>query len=188
MAPEPTKKSTQRRKKAAVLGVAGIVGIGAALTMANWTDEEFAGADLEAGDFDLQIATTAAGESPGEGDWVTGTTLEAFEDLEIMTGPWGPGDYDESDVYVRLDPETTTHDAQLTIERTTDTAAAWNITGPDSVEQEVLGVGEVRYFPVTVAMSEDASGEFQNAEGSVVWTFTAEQQPNMPEADDEDEG
>ena len=153
--------------------------------MANWTDEESAGADLEAGQYNLQIATTAVGAEPGDGDWVSGTTVNSFEDLEIMTGPWGPGDYDDSDVHIRLEPDTT-HDAQLTSSRTEDTEY-WDITGPDSVDQ-TLSVDDVATFTVTVAMNQDAPDAAQDTADSVVWTFTAEQLPNQPATTGEDEG
>jgi len=59
-----SQKTSPRRKKAAVLALAGVVGIGAAATMANWTDQEVAGAELEADTFNLQIATTEKEEKP----------------------------------------------------------------------------------------------------------------------------
>lgn len=178
MAPEPAqKKSIQRRKKAAVLGVAGVVGIVAAATMANWTDEEFAGAEMTAGKFDLEIATTAKGQKPGDGDWVSSTTVDSFEDLEVMAGPWGPGDYGTSDVHVRLEPGTT-HDARLIGSRAVD-AEFWDITGPDSVD-ETLSEGDVAIFPVTVAMNENAPSQVQGEVGTVVWKFQADQLPNEP--------
>lgn len=178
--PATSQKTTQRRKKAAVLALAGVVGIGAAATMANWTDEEFAGADLEAGQFNLQIATTAVGESPEAEDWVDGTSVSAFEDLEIMTGTWGPGDYDDSDVHVRLEPGTT-HNAQLTSTRAED-AEFWSVTGPDAVDQ-TLAQDDVATFTVTVQMDQDAPNEAQGQAEEVVWQFTAEQLPNAPEDD-----
>lgn len=179
--PATSHKTTQRRKKAAVLALAGVIGIGAAATMANWTDEEFAGVDLEAGEYNLQIATTAAGEAPGPDDWVDGTTVSAFEDLDIMTGPWGPGDFDNSDVHVRLEPGTT-HNATLTSTRAVDTADAWQVEGPDAINQTLTRDG-IATFPVTVQMNADADNQTQGATGEVVWQFTAEQLPNTAGGD-----
>lgn len=181
MAPKSAQnKSTQRRKKAAVLGVAGIVGLGAAATMANWTDEEFAGADLNAGKFHLQIATTAHGDLPVDDDWEDGTTVDAFEHLEIKDGPWGPGESEQSDIHIRLHPDTT-HDAELTSTRTVDDAENWKVEGPDSEEVTLSrGVGNYVTFPVTVAMHENSSNDAQGKTGEVVWEFDAKQQPNSP--------
>lgn len=181
MASETTatsQKTTQRRKKAAVLALAGVVGIGAAATMANWTDQEFAGADLQAGEYNLQLATTAVGESPESEDWVDGRSVSAFEDLEIMAGPWGPGDSDSSDVHVRLEPGTT-HNADLSSTRIVDEAGYWQVTGPDEVNQ-TLAQGDVATFTVTVQMNAETDNEAQGATGEVVWQFTADQLPNAP--------
>lgn len=169
-----TKKTASRRKKAAVLGVAGVVGIGAALTMANWTDEESAGAELSAGEFELEISTD------GE-NWQTGTTVSSYEVIDAIDSidAWGPGDYAEGVIQVRL-AEGTTHDATLTSVRAIDDTTGWDITGPDSVDQ-TLATGAEASFTVEVEATDALA---QGASGEVVWTFTAEQQAENPAAED----
>jgi len=174
MAPETTaasQKTTQRRKKAAVLALAGVVGIGAAATMANWTDEAAVGADFEAGQLDLEIATTSVGETPGEKDWKTGSEVDVA-DLGLKATKWGPGDSDESQIHVRL-KEGTTHNAHLT-STLTDNADYWTVN--DDVEDVELAPGQSETFTVTVQMDPDAPNTAQGANGRVVWDFIAQQQ------------
>ena len=176
MASETTaasQKTTQRRKKAAVLALAGVVGIGAAATMANWTDEAAAGADFQAGQLDLEIATTAVGETPGKQDWKTGTEVEVA-DLGLKSAAWGPGDSDEAQIHVRL-KEGTTHEATLTSTREVN-ADYWIIN--DTVKNVKLAPGQAETFTVTVQMDPEASNNAQGTKGQVVWDFVAQQQPN----------
>lgn len=177
MATETTaasQKTNQRRKKAAVLALAGVVGIGAAATMATWTEEATAGADLQAGQLDLEIATTKVGEPPVDDDWKTDTEVEAFADLGLKSTGWGPGDSDEAQIHVRLKEETT-HRASLTSTRE-DNADYWIIS--DDVKDVTLTPGQPETFTVTVQMDAEASNKSQGATGGVVWEFVAEQLAN----------
>lgn len=174
-------ENTGSRKKkiagiTAGVGVLGIAALAIGGTTANWTDSESAGAEFTAGQLDLEIATTAVGESPVEEDWVSGTTVsdvDVISSIESITA-WGPGDQAEGVVHVRL-AEGTTHNAELVSDRVTDDSAGWTVTGPDEVNQ-VLNTGEVADFPVVVEMDADPENEFQGAAGEVVWEFNAQQQ------------
>lgn len=95
-----TTKTTRRRKIQAVLAGGTVLGLGAAVTLANWTDEIFAGAEFETGTFALEAST----DGPGPGsDWETGGS-EDDPTVEFAFAPESvvPGGTEYQPLFVRL--------------------------------------------------------------------------------------
>lgn len=93
-------KNARRRKIQAVLAGGAVLGLGAAVTLAQWSDEIFAGADFETGTFALEAST----EGPGPGsDWASGGS-EDDPTVEFAFAPDSvvPGGTDYQDLYIRL--------------------------------------------------------------------------------------
>lgn len=100
-----TTTNTRRRKIQAVLAGGTILGLGAAVTLANWTDEIFAGAEFETGTFTLEASV----EGPGPGsDWEQGGDAESpAVSFEYTPDDVVPGGEDYQPLFLRLDSETT---------------------------------------------------------------------------------
>lgn len=176
-------ENTGRKKRitgsiAAGIGALGVAALAIGGTAANWTDSESAGVDFQAGQFDLEIATTVVGGTPDAGDWTTGSTVSSHEALSSIDSisQWGPGDSASATVHVRL-ADDTTHDATLTSDRESTNTTAWSISGPDDINQS-LNTGQTAEFDIDVTMDNDPSNDHQGDTADVVWTFTAEQQSN----------
>ncbi|GAA4924012.1 hypothetical protein [Nesterenkonia rhizosphaerae] len=129
-------KSTSRKKKAAVIGLASALGIGSLLTLAFWQDSESVGAEFSGGAFDLQIATT---QSPdGEWNWRSDNSSRAelsMSSLHTDAVTWAPGDVRTVDFALALSEETT-HDSAIRINLDTE------------------GEGDLSYYSYTVLAEE----------------------------------
>ncbi|GAA4282497.1 hypothetical protein GCM10022261_00280 [Brevibacterium daeguense] len=131
---QSTTPSRRSRKFKAILAGGIVLGVGAAATLAAWTDDEWAIGDFQAGSFNLEGSTNGSDytEHEIEGDAAT---------LGFETGAdnLSPGDSYAAGFAVRLD-DTTSYDATVELANVTD--AAENVTGL------TYGVVQVESFAV----------------------------------------
>lgn len=177
----------QKMKRAGIAG-GGLLGIGALASVAlmgtgaNWTDSEVVGAEFDSGSFNLQVSTD------DRATWEDNDTVGTFADLDLFSGPWGPGDTDSAQFSVQLD-EDTSHNASLELSSIADEAAqyGWDVeisvlegeewTPIDQGWSGQLDTGDFADFQVDVSF--DADGDDNQGEaGDVTFTFDAESQPH----------
>lgn len=130
-----TPSNTRRRKIQAVLAGGSVLGLGAAVTLANWTDEIFAGADFETGTFALEASATT-----GPGGWEQGGSADdPAVSFDYAPEDVVPGGDDYQDLLVRLTSATT-------VGGTLD-GVSWTVTtdtgdeNADNIDFELLLLG-----------------------------------------------
>lgn len=101
---------TARRKVRAILAGGLVLGVGAAVTLAAWTDDEFATGIFTAGQFDLEGSTTSA--TAGFADHESADDAAALEFTVPLAGNLAPDDVVYAPFWVRLAAGTST-DATL---------------------------------------------------------------------------
>lgn len=130
---------TRSRKVRAILAGGLVLGVGAAVTLAAWTDDEFVQGIFTAGQFDLEGSTTGADD-----DFASHPTAGAADQLEFtvdLAGDLAPGDVVYAPYFVRL-AAGTTNDATLDLVALTSTATTTpDNTGALSWEVVALGAG-----------------------------------------------
>ena len=173
--------STASRKVRAIAAGSAVVGLGAALTLAAWTDSEFAKGTFSTAQFGIQGAAgdSAFADHPTEAEALTlafspeqpmqpgQTVFQAYQLKNIENGV---------DSTVTLTSETKAGDLPLTAEvlKTADTNCSAGTEG------EQVNVGDtfdltgqtVQNFCIKVTL--DASYEGQDEKGDIVWRFDAE--------------
>lgn len=103
-----SKKNTSKKAKAILAG--GLVlGVGAAVTLASWTDEEWANASFSSGEFVLQSSTDGETFESHNIDQVEEGKSSQLE-FDLPTDNLGPGEKLAAPFALRL-AEETTHDA-----------------------------------------------------------------------------
>lgn len=187
-----SRDPSRRRRKLLALGAGGLVlGIGAVVTMAAWTDTEVVQGNFAAGTFGLQ--SSANGTDFSDHDTSAEALTIAFDDLAENLSPTDSA----TGVYaVRLDP-TSTYGAAVSgvVEASGDAAdnltytvqqvtaidgtttqgtlvPSESVRAPGSHDLFTLDAkADVVYLKVTVTADEDlAQGETAN----VLWTLTGE--------------
>ncbi len=194
-----TPTDGDRRRRLLALAAGGLVlGVGAAMTFAAWTDTERATADFGAGRFGLQGAAQAPGDAPDDvfGDHpATGPALTV--DFGDLAGVLTPGDTTSAPYALRLDPAST-HQANVvltgstgsgdiadalsySIVRTTgfgcDTTPVGTLvsdspataTSPTSTPFSLADTDEIVYLCFQVSAGQTLE---QGTTGSLAWTFT----------------
>ncbi|MFI2105342.1 SipW-dependent-type signal peptide-containing protein [Isoptericola sp. NPDC019693] len=182
----------RRRRKLLALGAGGLVlGIGAVVTMAAWTDTEVATGDFAAGSFGLQ--SSADGADFADHDTSAEALTISFGDLAQNLSPTDSA----TAVYaVRLDPAST-YGADVTGVVEASGAAADNLTYTVQQVDDIDGstaqgtlvssesvqatgshdlftldaLSDVVYLKVTVTADEDLA---QGETATVLWTLTGE--------------
>lgn len=96
---------TRRRKVLAILAGGVVVGIGAAYTLANWNDSEFAGGTFSTGTFNLEGSLDDATYA----DHATADAAAQLDAVEFVseTSNMSPGETAYDSFFVRLDEDTT---------------------------------------------------------------------------------
>lgn len=183
----------RRRRKIQALAAGGLVlGIGASVTIASWTDQEFGTGTFEAGSFEIEINT--------DGSWVNSESMQ-FEATNMF-----PGDRAYARVLART-TEPTTYDGALRVtgEGSSDTLtphlayraiAANGLTieesdnfscGPDDFTSEpseyVFG-GPDTFLPMNTAHDENNTEEgiriAGNGQDIAAYCFEVELAPDTP--------
>lgn len=96
----------RRKHKVLAFSAAGLVlGVGAAVTLAAWTDQEFATGQFGAGSFNLEGSTTSA--TAGFDDHATAGAAAALTFTLPLAQNLAPGDVVYAPFWVRLDADTT---------------------------------------------------------------------------------
>lgn len=195
-----TAPSGNRKKKiAAAASAAGVLSVGAALTLASWTDWATVDAEFQAGQFDVEISTD------GGTTWQSEASL-GFADLgDDLT--WAPGDQHQVDFSLRLAPGTT-HDGVISADggfelettgaidyvHSISDSDAKPVAGGDSLDSlaadrdiELPATGEAQDFSLSIVAGQELS---QGSHAEATWEFTAEQQeganPDAVEQGDEE--
>lgn len=180
----------RRRKMLAILAGGLTLGVGAAATLAAWTDPEFASGDFEAGQFAL--------ESSADGTAFTGTSDDSMLTLSFapLAQNLSPNDSVSAVYAVRLDQASDYNAAvagsvtatgaaadnlSYSIQRVTDISGA-EAMGAALVDGEAVTAGatheglftlnaltDVAYLKVTVTAD---SGLGQGETSNIVWTLT----------------
>ncbi|WP_221585953.1 SipW-dependent-type signal peptide-containing protein [Microbacterium sp. G2-8] len=130
--------TTTRRKILAVLAGGTVVGVGAAITLANWNDSEFATGTFAAGSFNIEGSLDNGGtDAYAEHD--TAATAQQLDTVEYVadTSSMVPGEIAYDSFFVRVDAPTTV----------SGTLAMNGITGTGDVAEyaydvAAIGVGE----------------------------------------------
>ncbi len=94
------QKSTRRRRTQAVLAGGIVLGIGAAVTLATWSDSEFAEGIFGSGSFNLEGSTDG-------GSYSDHPTEDAAATLSFSADSMIPGETVYASLSVRLDEDTT---------------------------------------------------------------------------------
>lgn len=106
------KKEDNRRKRKAILAGGVVLGLGAAVTLAAWSDDVFADGTFNTGSFELQASTDGAifEEYDGPAGDATGVAQLSFDQDPMALTP-------DAEVFapltLRLDPETTVNAATV---------------------------------------------------------------------------
>lgn len=100
-----TDTKTRRRKVLAVTAGGVVLGVGAAMVLAAWTDSEFATGEFGAGSFNLEGSTTSASE--GYSDHATDANPAELEFTLPLATNLAPDDVVYAPLWVRLDADTT---------------------------------------------------------------------------------
>lgn len=100
-----TVTKTRRRKVLAFMAGGVVLGVGAAMVLAAWTDSEFATGNFGAGSFNLEGSTTSA--TAGFSDHATDANPAELEFTLPLATNLAPGDVVYAPLWVRLDAETT---------------------------------------------------------------------------------
>jgi predicted ribosomally synthesized peptide with SipW-like signal peptide len=101
--PTTSTPSPRRRKVQALLAGGTVLGVGALVTLAAWTDDEFAFGEFTAGSFNLEGSPTAADGPYDDNDDVDGAATLAFDGATNMV----PEQTVYAPFWVRLDADTT---------------------------------------------------------------------------------
>lgn len=157
-------------------GIAGLalLGIGAALTSANWTDQVFFSADAQAATFNLQ------GSASATGPWLEYETVDGALVIPIAVSEFGdlvPSEEARTvEVYVRND---STVPADLTVGTTTSgalfTGSEATTTSSATVDDTTLDPDEVTAVTITLTPGQIPDA-LQGAAGTIVVTVTGETQ------------
>ncbi|WP_022873864.1 SipW-dependent-type signal peptide-containing protein [Nesterenkonia alba] len=156
---EQVKKKNRNKKKLATASVAGFAGIAllGGGTLAAWNDAETARADIETGDFGIEIRT--ANSDGTWGDWQDGTTpgspasldLDGIVD-DIDGHSWRPGDEITTSFQIRA-TEDTTHDGVISADN-----VGIEVDGSEYFSYEIASTDETVNLAGTFAETGDASG------------------------------
>lgn len=130
-AASPDRRSLSRKIRAMIAG--GLVlGVGAAITLAAWTDSEFATGTFTSGSFNLQGSTTGADDSYIDHDTVAGAAEIAFTTgfdnlapdmtvaapfwVRLAAGTTSPAVLDLTEIMSTVDPATGSNDDNITFD------------------------------------------------------------------------
>lgn len=175
-------ESSNRRRKVTKFALAGVavLGVGAALTSAAWSDNVFFGGSAGAADFELQ------GYNPATAIWENADSngariilpTDAFDEV-------GPGIGDTYTVYVRNNGDLPIY---LNAPNTYSTGGAL-FAAPEPADVSysgysgdgILAVGEQESVDVTVTGNVDWTGtEYQGRTGTLSIQITGESSPIVP--------
>ncbi|MFC7432599.1 MULTISPECIES: SipW-dependent-type signal peptide-containing protein [unclassified Agrococcus] len=101
-------RSSRGRKVRAMLAGGLVLGVGAAITLAAWTDSEFATGTFTAGAFNLEGSTTAADSGYDDHNVEDGDAAASLEFTLDLNANLTPDDVTYAPFWVRLDATTTT--------------------------------------------------------------------------------
>lgn len=111
MSASTTSTSARGRKVRAILAGGLVLGVGAAVTLAAWTDQEWAVGSFGAGSFNIEGSTTGEEASFTDHESPAGAATLGFE---VGAGNLSPGDTVAAPFVLRTD-ETTTYDATVAL-------------------------------------------------------------------------
>lgn len=109
---EQTVAESRSRKRKALLAGGVVLGLGATVTLAAWTDDVWVSGAFSAGTFNVQGAVDAAGD-----DWRELATSDDSGALEFTVSPsaMAPGDSVYAPLNLRVDPESSGYDAEISL-------------------------------------------------------------------------
>lgn len=139
------QSSTRSRKFKAILAGGIVLGVGAAVTLAAWTDNEWAEGTFGAGSFNVQGSTTGAEDSFTDHESSEGAASLSF-DLDGGDN-LSPGDTVAAPFVLRLDGETS-YDASVVLNN-----AAGSGDNPAALTYEIVTVADA------AACSASATGD-----------------------------
>jgi len=124
LTPEAQRKQDRARKRKALLAGGVVLGLGAAVTLAAWSDDVFANGTFTTGSFELQGSTTADAGDFKNYDGPTGTPADTAS-LSFTMAPLdiAPGDVNYAPFWLRVNG---TQDALITIPSVSGTTSALN--------------------------------------------------------------
>lgn len=139
-----TQSTTRSRKFKAILAGGIVLGVGVAVTLAAWTDNEWAEGTFGAGSFNVQGSTTGAEDSFTDHESSDGAASLNFD---LAGGDnMSPGDTVAAPFVLRLDGETS-YDASVVLENATGGG-----DNPTALTYEIVSVANAG------ACSADATG------------------------------
>lgn len=106
---------TRRRKRKALLAGGTVLGLGAAVTLAAWTDDVWVSGSFAAGTFNVEGAVDAAGSDWQE--YATPSGPGSPGELQFTVNPTAmtPGDSVYAPLNLRIGPEPSEYDAAITL-------------------------------------------------------------------------
>lgn len=184
--------SQKSRKIRAIAAGGAVLGVGAAITLAAWSDNEFAQGSFGAGSFDIQGSATGA-----EGDWASHTTSDAA--LQLAFGEDGaaanlaPGVPVYNQYHLRnagTVPAHISYGATTTGALDLDTDISYGMVTADTCDAEGFAAGtpveagtEFTLAPNTrdsycfQVVLQDGYDAAAAEAGNIVWAFEANQEP-----------
>lgn len=169
------------RKVRAVLAGGLVLGVGAAITLAAWTDSEFATGTFTAGSFNLEGSTTGAADSyvdhdtaagAAEIDFTTGfdnlapdTTVAAPFWIRLAAGTTSTAVLDLTEIVSTVEPAAGTNDEAITFDAyvidpaatcSVATTSATNLAAGETLASGAIAGGTV---PLSIGATETDPGE-----------------------------
>lgn len=149
-----TQSTTRSRKFKAILAGGIVLGVGAAVTLAAWTDNEWAEGTFGAGSFNVQGSTTGAEDSFTDHESAGGAATLSFD----LTGGdnMSPGDTVAAPFVLRLDGATT-YDAGVVLESAAGSGAneanlSYGIVAVDDVASCTEGAAGTTVVPTGTSL------------------------------------
>lgn len=116
LTPDAQKKADSRRKRKAILAGGVVLGLGAAVTLAAWSDDVFADGVFTSGQFNIQGNASTLDALPTDG-WEDYNTSDGAAPLSFSTGfnAMVPGTTVYSPISLRIDPDKAANSATVTL-------------------------------------------------------------------------
>ncbi|MBB1025591.1 MULTISPECIES: SipW-dependent-type signal peptide-containing protein [unclassified Dietzia] len=126
--PSPASTTDRRRRVRALLAGGLVLGLGAAGTLAAWTDSEFARGVFTSGQFNIQ-GNESTSTPPANGTWTDHYTAAGAAQLQFSTGfnSLSPGSTVYAPFSLRIDPTRASYGATVHIRSTASTGDTTNL-------------------------------------------------------------